>query len=379
MKTAICTILAKNYVSFSRTLFASFQALHPGVPCYALIVDEWRGFLRQADEPFAIVSLDELGIPDLKATTFKYDITELSTAAKPFLLDHLLRTQGIDKLLYLDPDILVTGDLSALFSALDSADFIVTPHVDTDYPDDGHEPNDKFILLSGIYNLGFFGIRKSDNAFAFLDWWKHKLTTKCVIDHAIGYFVDQRFIDLAFGLFSGFTIIRDTGYNTAYWNVHSRAISRENQIWRSNNRPLYFFHFSGYNPLRPRKISKYLTRYTFEARPDLQPIFAEYTAKVLAHNFDETSKWPYTFGKYENGESIPYLDRQYYREIQEKGAQPPLPFTSPVELRRMAKRLRTSHPLSFRSATLIYLGALRQILFPPKKHPSSEPAVDESR
>ena len=244
--SGVCTIVAKNYISFARTLFQSFQKHHPEIRCYALIIDEWKDHLKPSEESFVIISLGDIAGPDTEEMAFKYYITELSTAVKPFLLEYLIAKKGHDKLLYLDPDILITGSLDGLFEKLDEHDFLLTPHLDTDYPEDGWLPDDRHILISGVFNLGFFGIRKSQTSDSFLKWWQGKLQTKCVIDHARGYFVDQRFIDLAISLFPGFYFEKDTGYNAAYWNMHSRHLSREADIWKCNGGPLYFFHFSAY-------------------------------------------------------------------------------------------------------------------------------------
>jgi hypothetical protein len=359
-KNVVCTIVAKNYLSFARTLFQSIRATNPGLACYGLVVDEWKGFVEPAEEPFTLLSIEELNVPDAREMAFRYDVTELSTALKPFLLDHLLQ-QGFDHALYLDPDIIVTNRLDALFAKLDTADFLVTPHLDVDYPDDGFLPDDKFILLAGIYNLGFFGIRKSPNAFAFLEWWKHKLLTKCVAAPTKGYFVDQRFIDLALGLFPGFEVIREPGYNAAYWNIHGRTISREDGRWCCNGGPLHFYHFSGYSPKRPESISKYINRFTLETRPDLRPLFDEYRTRLLENGYEKTSAWPYSYASYATGEKIDYTERQTFRDTNDATVRSRDPFTSATLLKKAASR--SPHGMSVKSATKIYLGAIRQALF----------------
>ena len=263
-----------------------------------------------------MLSLTDLVLPQpTPHFAFKYDITELSTAVKPFLLEHLLRSRRLDRILYLDPDILVTHPLDGLFAHLDSADFVLTPHVDQDYPEDGLAPGDGHILTSGIFNLGFFGIRASENSRSFLRWWQGKLADKCVIAHAHGYFVDQRFIDLAFTLFPGFFIEKDTGYNVAYWNLHSRRLSREETTgrWRCNAGPLYFFHFSNYKFEQPEAISGFLTRYRLNDRPDLAPLFSDYRRRLIENGYEQTRSWPYSYGSMRSGRPIPYFARSAYR------------------------------------------------------------------
>ena len=278
---AICTIIAKNYLAHARTLCESYQQLHPGDRCFVLVVDDHQGFIDPAQENFELIGVDELGIPDFYPKfAFKYNVTELSTAVKPYLLELLLHQRGIDKLLYLDPDIIVLQKLDRLYEVLDRSDIVLTPHLDADYPDDGLKPDDSTTMQVGLFNLGFIGVNCSENANKFLNWWKTKLYTKCVVDCQAGYFVDQKFIDLALFFFDRIHIEKDTGYNVAAHNLHSRFLSAENGVWLCNGKPLYFYHFCGFDYSDRLSVCKYynnIVRYNLDNRPDLVPLFATAT------------------------------------------------------------------------------------------------------
>jgi hypothetical protein len=311
---AVCTIIAKNYLAFARTLTQSFAALHPDYQCYVLIVDEFADRIDTSAEPFEVVVVDELNIPDQLSFCFKYDVTELCTALKAYLLDYLIVQKKVDQLLYLDPDILVTGNLDQLFDRLNTFDIVLTPHLDTDYPEDGLKPDDGHILRSGVFNLGFIGISNRSNASAFLAWWKPKLYWKCIIDHERGYFVDQKFVDLVPAMFDNYYVEKETGYNVAYWNLHSRHIGRDQHgNWTCNEAPLRFFHFSNYRPENPDVISRHVTRFNLNNRPDLVPLFTEYRERLMRAGYDESSRWPYTFDFFDTGEPIPKRMRVSYR------------------------------------------------------------------
>jgi hypothetical protein len=319
---AVCTIIAKNYVAFARTLARSFLAEHPDHKCYVLIVDDFAGYINADDESFEIIKLSELEIPNLPQFCFKYDVKELCTAVKAHLLDYLIRQKSIQKLLYLDPDILVTASLDEIYEKLDTNDIVLTPHLDTDYPDDGLLPDDSHILRAGQFNLGFIGVNSSENAKSFLIWWKEKLYDHCIVDVLNGYFVDQKFIDFVPVLFENFHIEKQPGYNVAYWNLHSRRVHKENGDWQCNDGPLYFFHFSGCDP-ESEAISSHipvsLARHRLSRKqPDLKYLFAEYKEMLIENGQQEASAWPYTFGYFATGESIPYELRKYYRSVPEK-------------------------------------------------------------
>lgn len=335
---AACTIIAKNYVAFARTLARSFQSFHPGYRFYALVVDDFEGYIDPAAEGFEVVRLSELNIPNLPGFCFKYDVKELCTAAKAHLLDYLLREKSVGKLLYLDPDILVTGRLDALYERLDTSDVVLTPHLDADYPEDGLLPDDGHILRAGQFNLGFIGVNASRNAGSFLEWWKPKLYQKCVVDVLNGYFVDQKFIDFVPILFENIFIEKGPGYNVAYWNLHSRRIGRAGDAWTCNGGPLYFFHFSGHTP-GGAEISSHipgsLARHRLSDRQDLRDLFAEYDGLLLGNGHEQASVWPYTFGRFKTGEPIPGKVRRYYLSLPGGGRGLGDPFES-ERLKRLA-------------------------------------------
>lgn len=337
---AICTIIAKNYIAHARTLCNSFLDLYPEGNCHVLFVDDTKGFLEVESERFKAYHLHELGIPDLRDFCFKYTVTEICTAVKPYFLRFLLETARAGKVVYLDPDILVLNRLDNIFDAMEEADVLLTPHLDTDYPDDGAFPDDGHILKSGIFNLGFIAVRKSENASRFLKWWEGKLYDKCIIDHARGYFVDQRFIDLAYTLFDNMKIVRDTGHNVAYWNLHSRSVEYREGMWICNGSPLYFFHFSNYKPGDPELLSGYQNRIRLSDRPYLKMLYSLYTEKLLENGYAENSRWPYTHGSYADGNPIRDETRRVYRVFRGRSG-----LGDPFD--------RRSHPLLLRLAAAL--------------------------
>lgn len=352
---AICTIIAKNYIAAARTLCKSFLTYHPDYKCYVLIVDEFGDYINPSEECFEVVTMADIGIPNLPSFCFKYNIVELCTASKPFLMEYLLEQKSLRKLLYIDPDIFITNKLDKIFNRLDHHDIVLTPHLDTDYPDDKLMPNDGWILSSGIFNLGFIGINSSQNSRSFLDWWKIKLYNKCIADPAQGYFVDQKFIDFVPTFFENIFIEKDVGYNVAYWNLHSRSLRRNGRFWECNNGPLYFYHFSNYNPDKPDVISGYLTRYRLSDRGDLQELFSEYRTKLLENGQQEASKWPYTYASFVTGETIPKELRILYRNFIEQWDKYGNPFES-TELKRRAVviKLQNKNAASFLMTSLVY-------------------------
>jgi lipopolysaccharide biosynthesis glycosyltransferase len=126
------TIVAKNYIAHARALCNSFLAHHPSGIFSVLIIDDIEGYIEPAKEKFKIFSLSALDIPNLREFCFKYTVVELATAVKPYAFKYLLDTTQINKILYLDPDIMVMNSLENLYCRLDTSDIILTPHLDKD-------------------------------------------------------------------------------------------------------------------------------------------------------------------------------------------------------------------------------------------------------
>ena len=55
------------------------------------------------------------------------------------------------------------------------------------------------------------------------------------------------------GYFEGVHILRDPGYNVAYWTLHERGVSVVDGQATVGGGPCYFVHFSGYDPNDPQR------------------------------------------------------------------------------------------------------------------------------
>ena len=112
---------------------------------------------------------------------------------------------------------------------------MLTPHL-TERLDDGRQPTELAILQSGSYNLGFIALRRTEETRRFVEWWQRKLVRDCVVDIPRGLFTDQKWIDLVPGMYESVSIVRDPGWNVAYWNLNHRAVARDGRRVRVNGR-----------------------------------------------------------------------------------------------------------------------------------------------
>jgi glycosyltransferase involved in cell wall biosynthesis len=310
-KTCFFTIVSNNYRHFARTLAESVRRHDP----------EIAGFLALCDAPlerndardaYTVLPIRELGLPQFDRFTFQYTILELNTAIKPWVIAELF-ARGYDRVIYFDPDIKLYGPVAPILDALEHSQIVLTPHL-TGRLDDGRKPTELAILQSGSYNLGFIALRRTDSTQRFVEWWQRKLERDCVVDIARGLFTDQKWIDLVPGMYEGVSIVRDPGWNVAYWNLNHRAVSRESGGLRFGGRPLLFFHFSGFTP-GAKLLSKHQDRFTMDSLPAaVRELAAEYAEDLARNGLEECRNLPYAFARFPSGEAIPDLARRTYRE-----------------------------------------------------------------
>ena len=248
----------------------------------------------------------------------RYNIVELNTAIKPYCVDYFFNL-GYQKVIYIDPDIQFFNTIQKVDSLLESWDIILTPHTMTPFPDDGLQQDCKQIMQVGMNNCGFIAFKYSQESKKAIDFWEHNLQDKCYNDVRNGYFTDQKWTDWFPYIFDKVYILKDFGYNAAYWNIHERKLIKKDDYWYSNNDMLVFYHFSGLPTNNINAISKYQNRFCLEERTDdLKELFIEYITNVKKFDKYNFSKTEFYFSYIANTDcKIPKIkeNRQYNQEI----------------------------------------------------------------
>lgn len=383
--TAACTIVSPNYLPFARVLSRSYLEHHPDHRFFVLLVADTADPTPFDAEPFETVILHEIGLPDLRAAAMMYDILELNTNVKPAFLLHLMERCGAERVVYLDPDIKVYSPLTPVLAALEAgASTVLTPHI-TEPITDARAPSEQDFLYNGTYNLGFFAARRCSEARRLLAWWSERCLNLGFSEGRTGLFVDQKWINLAPGLFADVAIVRDVGCNMAYWNLHERRLTDSNPTLRTaateaddeeagheaaliddraqasaavaiaqpavrlqataaaaylvnGASPLRFFHFSGIDRNDPGQISRSTDRFTLAERPDLRAVFADYRAALARESGTPAEQTPYGFDRLSDGTAVTRLARRIYstHRARWEGHDP---FAAEGEFARFAKRL----------------------------------------
>jgi glycosyltransferase involved in cell wall biosynthesis len=313
-RLAIFTICSNNYMPFAHVLFASLRRHHPEAALFLCLADRMAETPGLYGEDCTVIAAEDLQVPDFPSFAFRYDIMEFNTALKPFMVLHLLDDRGFDAVIYFDPDIEVFAPLTGVVAALHGgASFVFTPHLCAPN-EDRREPNDVAIMRAGAYNLGFLAVSRMEETTELLGWWARRLRYQCINAQAEGIFVDQKFMDLIPGFAAHAVISHDTTLNVAYWNLGQRRIGQTSEGWTVDGAPLTFFHFSGFDPRKPDRLSKHDPRFTGDLPPPLAALMAQYASRLEAAGYGSFPGAVYAYGQFASGTPIPPAVRTMFRD-----------------------------------------------------------------
>lgn len=354
MKNCAFTICATNYIGLAKVLEKSIYDYYKDVEFFIMVADEPDVEIKKTLEDNILIAKSALkGIyseEKWNEMAFKYDLTEFCTAIKPASIKFFFE-KGYEKCIYFDPDILAFSSIEEIYNKLDEYNAIVTPHItQIGLAGQGNIPEHQ-LLCSGVYNLGFLGIKNTNESKAILDWWERKLEDKCFASIPENLFTDQKWMDLI-PCFLGNTLFvsQNLGMNMAPWNFHERKIqNEENELYvvsRNNEsfirERLIFVHFSGYNYKTLIKKGTLVNRNikNMESYNDLNAIFDIYREYLELCDFSKYADCQYTYNSFEDGSGISKELRRLFRALIEAGEHVENPFLAKSSFYKAAGKMK---------------------------------------
>jgi hypothetical protein len=321
------TSFSFSYLSRARVLARTVRKFHPDWVLWACVSDRPPKDLKWSGEGEFdhVIWVEDLPLAGVKGWIFQHTLVELCTAVKGLVLEKILE-HGAAKAIYIDPDIALFADLGEVVELLDTHPIVLTPHqVDPESERYAVADNEIAALKHGIYNLGFLGVRNSEEGRRFARWWRDRLVQFCFDDIPNGIFTDQRWCDLVPAFFDGIAIVRDPGYNVASWNLsrrHIRIHDGSGDI-SVNGRPLRFYHFTKFDHVGEHMIERYSrdNPHVFELVEWYQRALRRLELPGLP------DKW-WQFATFEDGKPIPSEARRAYRAQPDLSTAFPDPFRS---------------------------------------------------
>lgn len=324
------TSITSNYLPKARVLAESVKRVNPEVKFHLLLSDDLPDGFNLDEEHFDnIIYAESLPIKNAKGWIFSHSVVELCTAVKGLGVEYIFDTEKADKVFYFDPDIAVFSRIEDLCDNLESSDIILTPHQTT--PESSIEAimdNEMASLKYGVFNLGFLGVKNSDEGRRFSRWWRDRLLSFCHDDLERGLFTDQKWVNLAPCFFKNIGVIHSPAFNVATWNISTRTVKGEPPYDLTvNGEPLGFYHFSGFDSgAQEIMLKKYAAN-----SPVLFDLRKWYIEKCKEHGQENLGAIPSKYHAYEDGTVITKAERLLYRQRLDLQRAFPDPFLSSSE------------------------------------------------
>ncbi len=357
----IFTSSTSNYIPKARVLAESVRRHVPGATFHLVLCDAPPAGFSLEDEPFDdLITLDDFETPVGKGWIYQHNVVELCTAVKGMGFERLFQ-RGAEKVVFLDPDIVVFSDLDSIGQLLDEHSIVLTPHqTEPEATRSAILDHEVSSLKHGVFNLGFLAVRNSVEGRRFVRWWSERLRDFCYDDKGQGLFTDQKWIDLAPAFFSDIAILREPQFNVSTWNINHRDLAGSLESGISvNGKPLCFYHFSGLDS----GALKVMMDVYGGGNPLLEELRQWYLRQCDAAGQKTFGALPCRYDLYSNGERVKPAERLLYRyriELQERF---PDPYDCAVqEGGYLAWYRRHSRSLAFRSEEEEVVSVMRQEL-----------------
>jgi len=237
------TLFYANYLTRALALYRSLEAHFAGdFTLVMLCMDEAaRRVIEQLELPHVEavpVSDLERTFQELAAVKLQRTIAEYSWTVTPFLLRRLLgRVAPGDSVVYLDADMMFYSDPQPIFDEWGGADIAIHEHR---YAPRHHH----FERTSGRFNVGWVGVRNSDQGKRCVERWAGQCIARCVHDPARGLCGDQTYLDEWPALYDRLVVLQHKGAGLGPWNLDRYTMSAAGTAPYVDGMPVIFYHFS---------------------------------------------------------------------------------------------------------------------------------------
>jgi lipopolysaccharide biosynthesis glycosyltransferase len=314
-----CTVVTPSYLHFANALANSLSQSGNKEDLHVLLVDDGQHFLdfKALPSNIKLCFLSEISDNLPPNICFYFDSFELCNALKPFIVRYLFK-QGFEKIIFLDSDIYVVNSFEPVWSEMVNSYLVLTVHHIKPPDLEITYVNESSFVDMGIFNGGFAGWRSGDVTMQMLDWMCTRFPIYGFCDRKNGMFVDQKLLPLLMQYFNqDIKISSNPSLNIAYWNCHERAVTVQNAIYLVEDKPVIFFHMSGFRLSSPSTPCSYLPNHENAAilskAPWLALILEEYS-KLLQTYSNNLYQFPRPFSKFNGIELTSNLRRILFRK-----------------------------------------------------------------
>lgn len=253
-KYNFCTLFDKGYLLKGLALYQSLAKFLPDFTLWILCMDEESyEIISRLNLPHTRpirLSDFENANPELKEIKKTRSSVEYCWTLSPSLPLHIIKTNDIPSITYLDSDLFFYTSPEVIFkeAGKSSISIIAQDVVESRKGNEG---------ITGKYNVGMLIFKKDENSLACLKWWKEKCDEWCYDRPEPERYGDQKYLDYFEEKFQGVHIVANKGAGVAPWNVEKKEISERGGAVFVEKNLLVFFHFSRFFLYPPSLILPY--------------------------------------------------------------------------------------------------------------------------
>jgi glycosyltransferase involved in cell wall biosynthesis len=286
----LCTTATAATALHVRALGAAAALHDPEARFVVLAADAHTGAQLAGTHSLEVLELEALRLELPRRLIETGAWADISVLARPALLRELLRRHGAP-VAYLDADMDLHGGLEPVVDVARRTGVAMAERMTGGLPEDGRLPKPADLVRAGRVTAAFAAVAPSTAAERFLDRWE---TALCAAVDRLEYEPSEQSsnvllahralvaeVDAAASM-PEVTLLEDPGCNVSAWNLHQRRLERVGESFTVDDRPLRFFHFSGFQPTRPWWLASFADRAEIAASPALASLCAQYAAKLQA-------------------------------------------------------------------------------------------------
>jgi len=268
-----CTLFDINYASRGLAMMRSLHAHLPDIHIHVLCMDtKTQDFLAALQlehvSPVALQTL-EAEEPRLEACKQARNTAEYCWTLSSVLTRHLINTQAeIDRLTYLDADLLFFSSPQTLFDEMGARDIAILEH--------RYAPHLQHLMQFGRFCVQWVSFRRSQTGLKCLDTWAEQCLDWCFAYAEPTRYGDQKYLDAwpaSYG--DELAILQNIGAGVAPWNFIQYDMGHSSSLPTVNQQPLVFYHFHQFKKMRFGLFS-HCSYFYSRGRPTPKAIYNSY-------------------------------------------------------------------------------------------------------
>lgn len=213
------------------------------------------------------------------AAQYPDTLTKICSLRARVVLDAFDR--GHNKVVFLGAKVEFFADSTGIDRLLNFYDAVGTPHITSPLPEDGLFPSNASVSFTGHLSTDVVAFKDTPAVRKFLKWQDEIMSQKCATTHQT--YLDQSWLNFLPFFVPNTHILRNHGWNVAYWNMHQRNLLHIDGNWvvtgeEGQELPLVCFQYSGLEKGNEELISRHQNRWIAQGK--ILDFLKDYTSKL---------------------------------------------------------------------------------------------------